>query len=49
MVDKEFEVEVIINLGQMTPDDVRVQLIFRPAQYPRQIGDEGGEATDMEL
>ncbi len=46
-VGVEFLVEAVIQLGQLTPDDVRVQLYSGPLTTLREIGGEGGEATDM--
>ena len=46
-VGAEFVVEAIIQLGQLTPDDVRVQLYSGPLNTLREIGGEGGEAIDM--
>ena len=47
LVGKEFEVEAVINLGQLTPDDVRVQLYSGQLNTHHEIGDDGGTSLDM--
>ena len=47
-VDKEFTVEAVVNLGQLTPNDVRVQLYSGQLNTHHEIGEEGGVAVDME-
>lgn len=46
-VGKEFEVEAIIRLGNLTPDDVKVQLYYGQLNTHDQIGQDGA-ALDME-
>ncbi len=47
MVGKEFEITAIINLGQLTPDDVRVQLYSGQLNTHHEIGGDGGTSLDM--
>jgi glycogen phosphorylase len=47
MVDNEFDVEAIVHLGQLTPDDVCVQLFSGQLNTLREIGDDHGESIDM--
>ncbi len=48
LVGKPFTVEALVNLGQLSPDDVRVQLYSGQLNSHREIGEEGGSAVDME-
>lgn len=48
MVGKPFTVEAVVYLGQLAPDDVRVQLYSGQLNSHREIGEEGGLAVDME-
>lgn len=48
LVGKEFTVEAVVHLGQLTPDDVRVQLYSGQLNSHREIGEEGGSAVDMQ-
>ncbi|MBC7811624.1 MAG: alpha-glucan family phosphorylase, partial [Burkholderiales bacterium] len=46
-VGTQFEVEALVNLGSLTPNDVRVQLYFGTLNTRGEIAD-GGEALDMQ-
>jgi len=46
-VNDEIEVQAVVNLGNLTPDDVRVQLYYGRLNSHGEIGDMGGEAIDM--
>lgn len=47
-VGKEFEIEAVVNLGSLSPDEVRVQLYSGQMNTHREIGDSGGTVIDME-
>lgn len=49
-VGRELEVEAVVHLGQLKPEDVRVQLYYGPLNTHRVIGLESpGSTVDMEM
>ncbi|HEX2621762.1 MAG TPA: alpha-glucan family phosphorylase, partial [Phototrophicaceae bacterium] len=48
-VGAETEVHAIVDLGSLTPNDVRVQLYYGPLETDGSIGDETSEAVEMTL
>ena len=46
-VGTEFTIEAVVDLGQLTPDDVRVQLYSGQLNSHHEIGEDGGVSVDM--